>query len=127
MRSKKTQTRSAPDSCCLLGSSERFWIFIQSSFRMIAQFFFMSFQKAVGSCIYELRERMGIRVEQLAERSGLSSSRLTSIEQGEVDIKLGTLLLLAMSLDVTLPELFGCIAGKVGSAKAPPKGLLIAF
>jgi hypothetical protein len=44
-----------------------------------------------------------------------------------VDIKLGTLLLLAMSLDVTLPELFGCIAGKVGSPKAPPKGLLITF
>jgi transcriptional regulator with XRE-family HTH domain len=94
---------------------------------MIAQFFFMSFQKAVGSCIYELRERMGLTLEQLAERSGLSSSRLTAIEHGEVDIKLGTLLLLAMSLDVTLPELFGCIAGKVGISKEPPKGLLIAF
>jgi transcriptional regulator with XRE-family HTH domain len=94
---------------------------------MIAHFFFMSFQKAVGSCIYELRERMGLTLEQLAERSGLSSNRLTTIERGEVDIKLGTLLLLAMSLDVTLPELFGCIAGKVGSPKAPPKGLLITF
>jgi transcriptional regulator with XRE-family HTH domain len=94
---------------------------------MIAQFFFMSFQKAVGSCIYELRDRMGLTVEQLAERSGLSSSRLTAIERGEVDIKLGTLLLLAMSLDATLPELFGCIAGKLGSPKAPLKGRLIAF
>ena len=94
---------------------------------MIAQFFFMSSQKAVGSCIYELRERVGLTLEQLAERSGLSSSRLTTIEHGEVDIKLGTLLLLAMSLDVTLPELFGCIAGKLGSPKAPPKGRLIAF
>jgi len=94
---------------------------------MIAQFFFMSFQKAVGSCIYELRERTGLTVEQLAERSGLSISRLTAIEHGEVDIKLGTLLLLAMSLDVNLPELFGCIARKVGSPKAPPKGHLIAF
>jgi len=94
---------------------------------MIAQFFFMSFQKAVGSCIYELRERTGLTVEQLAESSGLSSSRLTAIERGEVDIKLGTLLLLAMSLDVTLPELFGCIAGKLGSAKARPKGRLITF
>jgi transcriptional regulator with XRE-family HTH domain len=94
---------------------------------MIAQFFFMSFQKAVGNCIYELRERTGLTVEQLEERSGLSSSRLTAIERGEVDIKLGTLLLLAMSLDVTLPELFGCIAGKLGSPKAPPKGRLIVF
>lgn len=70
---------------------------------------------------------MGLTLEQLAERSGLSSSRLTAIEHGEVDIKLGTLLLLAMSLDVTLPELFGCIAGKLGNPKAPPKGRLIAF
>jgi transcriptional regulator with XRE-family HTH domain len=94
---------------------------------MIAQFFFMSFQKAVGNCIYELRERTGLTVEQLEERSGLSSSRLTAIERGEVDIKLGTLLLLAMSLDVTLPEVFGSIAGKLGSPKAPTKGRLIAF
>ena len=94
---------------------------------MIAQFFFMSFQKAVGSCIYELRQRTGLTVEQLAERSGVSGSRLTAIEHGEVDIKMGTLLLLAMSLDVTLPELFGCIAGKLSSPKTPPKGRLIAF
>ena len=94
---------------------------------MIVQFFFMSFQKAVGSCIYELRERTGLTVQQLAESSGLSVSRLIAIERGEVDIKLGTLLLLALSLDVTLPELFGCIAGKLGSPKARPKGRLIAF
>jgi transcriptional regulator with XRE-family HTH domain len=84
----------------------------------------MSFQKAVGNCIYELRERTGLTVEQLEERSGLSNSRLTAIERGEVDIKMGTLLLLAMSLDVTL---FGCIAGKLASPKAPPKGRLIVF
>jgi transcriptional regulator with XRE-family HTH domain len=94
---------------------------------MIVQFFFMSFQKAVGSCIYELRERTGLTVQQLAESSGLSVSRLMAIESGEVDIKLGTLLLLALSLDVTLPELFSCIAGKLGSPKARPKGRLIAF
>lgn len=94
---------------------------------MIAHFFFMSFQKAVGSCIFELRERTGLTLEQLAERSGLSPSRLMAIERGEVDIKLGTLLLLAMSLDATLPELFGCIAGKLGSPKTPPKGRLITF
>lgn len=94
---------------------------------MIEQFFFMSFQKAVGSCIHELREHTGLTVEQLGERSGISINRLTAIERGEVDLKLGTLLLLAMSLDVTLPELFGCIAGKLGTPKAPAKGRLIAF
>ena len=94
---------------------------------MSAQFFFMSFQKAVGSCIYELREHTGLTVEQLAERSGISMGRLTAIERGEVDIKLGTLLLLAMSLDVTAPELLGCIAGKLGNPKAAPKGRLIVF
>lgn len=95
--------------------------------KMIAHFFFMSFQKTVGSCIRELRDRMGLTAEQLAERSGLSSSRLMAIERGEVDIKLGTLLLLAMSLDITLPELFSCIAGKMGTRKASPKGRLIVF
>jgi transcriptional regulator with XRE-family HTH domain len=94
---------------------------------MIAHFFFMSFQKAVGSCIYELRERTGLTLDQLAERSGVSESRLRAIERGEVDIKLGTLLLLAMSLDVTLPELFGCIAGKLSSPQTPPQGRLIIF
>ena len=94
---------------------------------MILQFFFMSFQKAVGSCIYELRERAGFTVQQLAESSGISCSRLVAIERGEIDIKLGTLLLLALSLDITLPELLGYIAGKLGSPNAPAKGRLIVF
>lgn len=94
---------------------------------MILQFFFMSFQKAVGSCIYELRERAGFTVQQLAESSGISISRLIAIERGEIDIKLGTLLLLALSLDITLPELLGYIAGKLGSPKATTRGRLIVF
>jgi transcriptional regulator with XRE-family HTH domain len=94
---------------------------------MILQFFFMSFQKAVGSCIYELRERAGFTVQQLAESSGISISRLIAIERGEIDIKLGTLLLLALSLDITLPELLGYIAGKLGGPKASMKGRLIVF
>jgi transcriptional regulator with XRE-family HTH domain len=94
---------------------------------MILHFFFMSFQKAVGSCIYELRERTGLTVQQLSESSGISISRLIAIERGEIDIKLGTLLILALSLDVTLPELLGCIAGKLGSPKTPAKGRLIVF
>src|SRR5215469_4859300 len=99
----------------------------KSSLKMILQFFFMSFQKAVGSCIYELRERAGFTVQQLAESSGISISRLIAIERGEVDIKLGTLLILALSLDVTLPELLGYIAGKLGSPNPPAKGRLIVF
>lgn len=87
----------------------------------------MSFQKAVGSCIYELRERAGFTVQQLAESSGISISRLIAIERGEIDIKLGTLLLLALSLDITLPELLGSIAGKLGGPKAATKGRLIVF
>jgi len=87
----------------------------------------MSFQKAVGSCIYELRERAGFTVQQLAESSGISISRLIAIERGEIDIKLGTLLLLALSLDITLPELLGYIARKLGGPKAVPKGRLIVF
>src|SRR5690349_8080235 len=124
-RLKKTQTRQAPDDRRSGGRSlrsdepgtqtvPRFLNFHLNLTKMIVQFFFMSFQKAVGSCIYELRERTGLTVQQLAESSGISISRLIAIERGEIDIKLGTLLLLALSLDITLPELLGYIAGKLG-------------
>lgn len=66
-------------------------------------------------------------MQQLAESSGISISRLIAIERGEIDIKLGTLLLLALSLDITLPELLGYIAGKLGDPKATTKGCLIVF
>src|SRR5690242_1680276 len=137
-RLKKTQTRQAPDDRRSGGRSwaamnleprlcQVFEFSFKSSLKMIVQFFFMSFQKAVGSCIYELRERAGFTVQQLAESSGISISRLIAIERGEIDIKLGTLLLLALSLDITLPELLGYIAGKLGGPKATTKGRLIVF
>ena len=74
---------------------------------------FVSLQTAFGNYIRELRERTGLTIEQLAEKSGFSSNRLKTIERGEINLNLGTLLILAMSLDITLQDLFNGIAGKL--------------
>jgi transcriptional regulator with XRE-family HTH domain len=52
-------------------------------------------QKAVGSRIYELWRRAGLEVAQLAEKSGLSHHRILAIENGKVNLNLGTMLILA--------------------------------
>ena len=71
-------------------------------------------QTAFGNYIRELRERTGLTVDQLAEKSGFSSHRLSAIERGEVNLSVSMLLILAMSLDTTLQELFSGIAGRMG-------------
>jgi len=78
-----------------------------------------SIQRAFGSYIAELRNRAGLQVKQLAERSGLSGDHLARIERGEVNLNLGTMLILAMSLDTTPQELFRGIAGRIGGGQEP--------
>jgi transcriptional regulator with XRE-family HTH domain len=74
---------------------------------------FVPLQTAFGNYIRELRDRTGLTIEQFSERSGFSSNRLKAIEQGQVNLNLSTILILAMSLDITLQDLFNGIAGKV--------------
>ncbi len=87
----------------------------------------MSFQEVLGSCIREARERAGLNIEQLSEKSGLSISRIVAIERGDVDMNMGTLLLLALALDMTVPEIFNCIARKLDNTSKPPQGQVFAF
>src|SRR5436309_7304898 len=82
-------------------------------------------QKAVGTRIYELRRRAGLEVAQLAEKSGLSHNRILAIENGKVNLNLGTMLILAMSLDATLLELFSGIADRFGIYPKSAKGRVI--
>lgn len=78
-----------------------------------------SIQKAFGSFIAELRERAGLHIEQLAEKSGLSGMRLHAIERGDVNLSLGTMLVLAMSLDTSPQELFSGIAKRINVNPRP--------
>lgn len=73
----------------------------------------VSLQKALGDYLGELRQRSGLKIEQLAEKSGLSSNRINAIERGEVNLNLGTMLVLAMSLETSLQDLFSGIAGRL--------------
>jgi transcriptional regulator with XRE-family HTH domain len=83
-------------------------------------------QKAFGNYILELRQRTGLEIEQLAERSGFSADRLTAIERGEVNLNLGMLQILVMSLDTTLQDLFSAIAVKLRGRESI-RGRLIVF
>ena len=87
----------------------------------------MSFQEVLGSCIREGRERSGLNIEQLSEKSGLSISRIIAIEHGDVDMNMGTLLLLALSLDMTVPEIFNCITRKLNNTSKSPESRVLVF
>jgi transcriptional regulator with XRE-family HTH domain len=87
---------------------------------------FVPVQKAFGDYILELRRRSGLEIEQLAERSGFSADRLHAIERGEVNLNLGMLQILVMSLDTTLQDLFSAIAVKLRRPQTT-HGRLIVF
>lgn len=76
----------------------------------------ISVQKAFGSFLAELRQRAGLHIDQLAEKSGLSGTRLSAIERGNVNLNLGTMLLLAMSLDISPQDLFSGIATRINGS-----------
>ena len=87
----------------------------------------MSFQEVLGSCIREAREHAGLNIEQLSEKSGLSTSRIMAIEHGDVDTNMGTLLLLALSLNTTVLEIFNCITRKLNNTSKSPDGQVLIF
>lgn len=83
------------------------------------------FLKALGNCLHELRERTGLNVNQLSEKSGLSCKHIGAIERGEVDLNFGTLILLALALDTTVPEVFERITVKLNNDVSSPHGRMI--
>ena len=85
------------------------------------------FLQALGNCMHELRERTGLNVNQLSEKSGLSCKRIGAIERGEVDLNFGTLILLALALDTTVPEVFKRITVKLNNDVPPAQGQMIGF
>ena len=87
----------------------------------------IGFLKALGNCMHELRVRTGLNVNQLSEKSGLSCKRIGAIERGEVDLNFGTLILLALSLDTTVPEVFDRVAVKLNNDVTSTQGQMIDF
>jgi transcriptional regulator with XRE-family HTH domain len=85
------------------------------------------FLKALGNCLHELRERTGLNVNQLSEKSGLSCKRIGAIERGEVDLNFGTLILLALALDTTVPEVFERITVKLNNNVTSSRGPMTSF
>lgn len=83
-------------------------------------------QTAFGNYLRQLRERNGLTVEQLAQKSGLARNRLSAIERGKINLNLGTLMILAMSLDTSLHDLLRDIAYRLAKPE-PMKGRVIPF
>ncbi|HMO10888.1 MAG TPA: XRE family transcriptional regulator [Actinotalea sp.] len=60
---------------------------------------------AVGAAVRSGRRRLGLTVEQLAARSGVSTGALSQIERGMGNPALGTLLRLATALGIPVAQL----------------------
>jgi len=61
----------------------------------------------VGECIKTLRERAGLSLQELADRTGYSSALLNQVENHLVSPPLGSLGTLAHALQVSIGELWG--------------------
>lgn len=66
----------------------------------------MNIQSLVGTRIKELRNKMGISQEELAERAGLDRTYITSVEKGRRNISIGTLEKITNQLGCTMHEFF---------------------
>lgn len=62
-------------------------------------------EKIVGDTIRKLRRKKGITQEALADRAGINRTHMYRIENGHVRMTLGTLKLIADTLDVRAREL----------------------
>ncbi len=61
--------------------------------------------KEIGKKIKGLRERKGIKSNELADRSGLTAQTISRIERGHTDVSFGTLKKMLAAMGLTLKEL----------------------
>lgn len=61
----------------------------------------------IGNRLRSIRRRLGVTLEQLAERTGLNKGYLSRIESGEKSPSIATLLKLSAELRVPTSQLFG--------------------
>lgn len=70
----------------------------------------LAIQKALGTRVAQLRKAKQASQEAFAYSCGLHRSHMGEIERGESNFTLGTLLLLAKQLGITIFELFKGVA-----------------
>lgn len=56
--------------------------------------------------VREVRERKNIKFETLAKMAGISKGTLSKIERGEQDLKMSTMISIALALKVDIKELY---------------------
>ena len=66
----------------------------------------MDIKQAVGKRVKELRNKIGISQEELADTAQLDRTYITSVECGKRNISIVNIEKLANALDVTLAEFF---------------------
>lgn len=66
----------------------------------------MDIKLLVGKRVKELRNRLGISQEELADLAGLDRTYITSVECGKRNISIVNIEKLATALSVTLAEFF---------------------
>ena len=66
----------------------------------------MDIKLLVGKRVKELRNRLGISQEELADLAGLDRTYITSVECGKRNISIVNIEKLATALNVTLAEFF---------------------
>lgn len=63
-------------------------------------------QEQVGRRIKELRNKLGISQEELADRAELDRTYITSVEKGRRNISIGTLNKIVTHLEITMHDFF---------------------
>ncbi len=58
--------------------------------------------KDIGTALRTARERLGLNQRDFAERAGTTQARVSTVENGEVDLRVSTLIEFARSLDLDL-------------------------
>lgn len=83
-----------------------------------------SLATALGEVIRDLRQSHGLSQQDLAERANLHRTYVSDIENSKRNISLGTLELLAKSLEISVAEMLGMAEEKSRSYSPTPSLVL---
>jgi transcriptional regulator with XRE-family HTH domain len=82
----------------------------------------MNILVSLGKRIQSLREKQDLTQEQLEEKTGVHTNYISSIERGQKNVTVKTLLKIAAGLNVEVNELF-LLSEKIGSERAVKKAI----
>jgi len=82
----------------------------------------MNLLVSLGKRIQSIREKQGLTQEQLEEKTGVNTKYISSIERGQKNVTVKTLMKIANGLNVEPFELF-LLSEEVGSERAARKAI----